>query len=67
MQNSRLNFIRRKCKTYRPYQFKFFKSGLPQILFGPFLNNLTQIVPGMGLSTVGGKYCTGGKPGGIMY
>ena len=42
MQNSRLNFIRRKCKTYRPYQFKFFKSGLPQILFGPFLNVLSQ-------------------------
>ena len=51
----------------RPYHFKLFKGCLPQILFGPFLNNLTQIVPGMGLSIVGGKYCTGGKPGGIMY
>ena len=39
---SRLNFIRHKCKTCRPYQFKFFKSGLPQILFGPFLNVLSQ-------------------------
>ena len=25
----------------RPYQFKFFKSCLPQISLGPFLNTLT--------------------------
>ena len=27
----------------RPYHFEFFKDYLPQILPGPFLNNLTQI------------------------
>ena len=27
----------------RPYPFKFFKGCLPQILLGPFLNNLTQL------------------------
>ena len=27
----------------RPYYFKFFKGRLPQILIGPFLNNLNQI------------------------
>ena len=28
---------------YRRYHFKFFKGCLPQILFAPFLNTLTQI------------------------
>ena len=28
----------------RPYPFKFFKSCLPQILFGPFLNTLFQMI-----------------------
>ena len=28
----------------RPYHFKFFKGCLPQILLGPFLNTLTQII-----------------------
>ena len=28
-----------------PYHFKFFKGCLPQILLGPFLNTLTQIIP----------------------
>ena len=28
----------------RPYHFEFFKSCLPQILLGPFLNTLTQIL-----------------------
>ena len=28
---------------YRPYHFKFFKGYLPQILFAPFLNTLTQM------------------------
>ena len=28
----------------RPYPFKFFKSCLPQILLGPFSNNLSQIL-----------------------
>ena len=27
----------------RPYPFKFFKNCLPQILLGPFLNNLSQL------------------------
>ena len=27
----------------RPYHFKIFKSWLPQILLGPFLNTLTQM------------------------
>ena len=27
----------------RPYPFKFFKGCLPQILLGPFFNNLTQL------------------------
>ena len=27
----------------RPYQFKFFKSCLPQVLLGPFLNTLTHM------------------------
>ena len=27
----------------RPYHFKFFKGCLTQILFGPFLNTLTQM------------------------
>ena len=28
----------------RPYHFKFFKGCLPQILLGPFLNTLNQIL-----------------------
>ena len=28
----------------RLYYFKYFKGCLPQILLGPFLNNLTQMV-----------------------
>ena len=27
----------------RPHHFKFFKGCLPQILLGPFLNNLTHL------------------------
>ena len=27
----------------RPYHFKFFKGCLPEILLGPFLNDLTQL------------------------
>ena len=27
----------------RPYHFKYFKGGLPQILLGPFLNTLSHI------------------------
>ena len=50
-----------------PYHFKFFKGCLPQILLGPFLNALTQVVLGMGLSTGGAKHCTRGKLAGIMY
>ena len=30
----------------RPYHFKFSKVSLPQILLGPFLNTLTQIICG---------------------
>ena len=30
----------------RPYYLKFFKGCLPQILFGPFFNTLTQIIVG---------------------
>ena len=29
----------------RPYYFKFFKGGLPQILLGPFLNTLPHMSP----------------------
>ena len=33
-----------KCLS-RPYPFKLFKGCLPQILLGPFLNTLNQILP----------------------
>ena len=36
-------FQERICLS-RPYPFKFFKSCLPQILLGPFLNTLPQII-----------------------
>ena len=32
----------------RPYPFKFFKSSLPQILLGPFLNTWAHILWGGG-------------------
>ena len=31
------------CQS-RPYHFKFFKGCLPQMLLGPFLNTLTQMI-----------------------
>ena len=34
----------------RPYHFKFFKGCLPQILLGPFLNTLTQMIFKMGFT-----------------
>ena len=36
-------FTRHKCLS-RPYPFKFFKGCLSQILLGPFLNTLSQIL-----------------------
>ena len=37
-------FERQPLKNLKVYSFKFFKSCLPQILFGPFLNTLSQII-----------------------
>ena len=28
----------------RPYHFKYFKCCLPEVLLGPFLNNLTHLI-----------------------
>ena len=41
----------KKLEVSRPYDFKFFKGSLPQILFGPFLNTLPQIKLAIGKET----------------
>ena len=44
---SRMNqvkFVEKSLVIGRPYHLRFIKGCLPQILLGPFLNNLTQII-----------------------
>ena len=42
---SSINVTKFEIRFSRPYPFKFFKSCLPPILLGPFLNTLSHIIP----------------------
>ena len=44
LEPSRTSTMELFCKKGIPYHFKFFKGCLPQILYGSFLNTLTQII-----------------------
>ena len=39
-----VKFVEDSLCSGRPYHFKFFNGCLPQILLGPFLNTLSQII-----------------------
>ena len=39
----RVNQVKFGEDTFKKFEFKFFKSCLPQVLLGPFLNTLTHL------------------------